>query len=110
MNIPERGQIIWTTFDPKLGHEQGGRRPALVISNSRYNERTGLMICMPITSKVKNYTSEIPLPDSLQTRGVVLSTHVYTMDWQVREIEGIEFVPAEVLAAVLKRLATVILQ
>ncbi len=110
MSAPQRGQIVWANFDPRLGHEQRGRRPALVISNSRYNERTGLMLCMPITSKAKNYTSEIPLPDSLQTDGVVLSTHVYTMDWQARETEAIELVPAEVLTAVLQRLATVILQ
>lgn len=110
MSVPERGQLIWATFDPRLGHEQGGRRPALVVSNTRYNERTGLMICMPVTSRVKGYTSEIGLPGSLSIRGVVLASHVYTMDWREREVQAIEPVPAEVLTAALQRLAVILLQ
>lgn len=110
MSGPERGQLIWATFDPRLGHEQGGRRPALVVSNTRYNEQTGLMICMPVTSRAKGYTSEIALPDTLGTRGVVLASHVYTMDWRARDIQVIEAVPGEVLTAALQRLAVILLQ
>lgn len=110
MSAPERGQLIWVTFDPSLGHEQGGRRPALVVSNTRYNERTGLMICMPVTSRVKGYTSEITLPDTLGTRGAVLASHVCTMDWQARDVQVIETVPPGVLAAALQRLAVILLQ
>lgn len=110
MSGPQRGQLIWVTFDPSLGHEQGGRRPALVVSNTRYNERTGLMICMPVTSRVKGYTSEIALPETLGTRGVVLASHVYTMDWQARDVQVIEAVPPEVLTAALQRLAVILLQ
>lgn len=110
MSAPERGQLVWVSFDPRLGHEQGGRRPALVVSNTRYNERTGLMICMPVTSQAKGYSSEIALPDVLSVRGVVLASHVYTLDWQARSIQVIERVPAEVLAAALQRLAVILLQ
>lgn len=110
MSPPERGQIIRVTFDPSLGHEQGGRRPALVVSNTRYNERTGLMICMPVTSRVKGYTSEIALPETLGIRGVVLASHVYTMDWRARDVQAIETVPPEVLTAALQRLAVILLQ
>ncbi|ABF46231.1 MULTISPECIES: type II toxin-antitoxin system PemK/MazF family toxin [Deinococcus] len=110
MSAPQRGQLIWVNFDPSLGHEQGGRRPALVVSNTRYNERTGLMICMPVTSRVKGYTSEIALPETLATRGVVLASHVYTMDWRARDVQEIEAVPPEVLTAALQRLAVILLQ
>ncbi|MEF2278707.1 type II toxin-antitoxin system PemK/MazF family toxin [Deinococcus sp. YIM 134068] len=110
MSTPERGQLIWATFDPSLGHEQGGRRPALVVSNTRYNARTGLMICMPITSQAKGYTTEIALPQTLGTRGVVLASHIYTMDWRARDVQMIEAVPPEVLAAALQRLAVILLQ
>ncbi|GMA16200.1 mRNA-degrading endonuclease [Deinococcus metallilatus] len=110
MNAPERGQLTWVSFDPSLGHEQGGRRPALVVSNTRYNERTGLMICMPVTSRAKGYTSEIALPETLITRGVVLASHIYTLDWQARDVQAIEDVPPEVLAAALQRLAVILLQ
>lgn len=107
---PQRGQLVWVTFYPRLGHEQGGRRPALVVSNTRYNERTGLMICMPVTSRVKGYTSEIALPETLSTRGVVLASHIYTLDWRARDLQVIEQVPAETLTAALQRLAVIVLQ
>ena len=110
MSGPERGQLIWVTSDPSLGHEQGGRRPALVVSNTRYNERTGLMICMPVTSRIKGYTSEIALPETLSTRGVVLASHVYTMDWRARDVQIIETIPPETLTAALQRLAVIVLQ
>lgn len=110
MSAPARGALVWTTFDPSLGHEQGGRRPALVISNTRYNAQTGLMICLPVTSRIKGYSSEIMLSQGLTIAGVVLTSHVYTMAWEARKTEHIEFVPDEVLVAVLQRLAAIILQ
>jgi mRNA interferase MazF len=62
-DAPERGDIAWLSFDPQAGHEQAGRRPALVISPSEYNRRTGLMLVCPITNKVKGYLFEVPIPD-----------------------------------------------
>lgn len=105
-----RGGLVWASFDPRLGHEQGGRRPALVISNSDYTHRTGLMICLAVTSQAKGYSTEVPLPDGLAVRGVILASHIYTMDWGARTTEAIGVVPQEVLEAALSRLGSIILQ
>lgn len=66
--VPERGDIVWLDFDPVLGHEQGGHRPALVISPLAYNKTVGLMLCCPMTTKIKGY----PLRLSLKVRQTVL--------------------------------------
>ncbi|WP_102125316.1 type II toxin-antitoxin system PemK/MazF family toxin [Deinococcus planocerae] len=104
MSTPERGQLVWTDFDPRRGHEQGGRRPGLVISSSHYNRVTGLMVCLAVTSRAKGYPTELPLPDGLKTRGVILTSHVYTLDWRVRGVETIERVPEDVLEEAVDRL------
>ena len=57
--IPNRGDIVWLDFNPQLGHEQRGRRPAIVLSHKRYNERIGLALFCPITSKEKGYPFEV---------------------------------------------------
>ena len=53
--IPESGDVVWLEFDPQAGHEQSGHRPALVLSPARYNGRTGLMVCCPMSAKIKGY-------------------------------------------------------
>ena len=60
--IPDRGDLVWLTFNPQTGHEQSGRRPALVLSPKAYNEKTGLAIFCPVTSQKKGYPFEVPLP------------------------------------------------
>ncbi|MFP4410402.1 type II toxin-antitoxin system PemK/MazF family toxin [Coleofasciculus sp.] len=65
MYVPQRGDIIWLNFSPQTGREQAGRRPALVISPIRYNRRVGLALVCPITTKVKGYTFEVPIPEGL---------------------------------------------
>ncbi len=82
--VPDRGDVVWLTFTPQAGHEQAGRRPALVISSSLYNEKTGLAIFCPITSKVKGYPFEVNIPKGLKVEGVVLSDQVKSLDWRVR--------------------------
>ncbi|WP_027460190.1 type II toxin-antitoxin system PemK/MazF family toxin [Deinococcus murrayi] len=104
MTPPERGQLVWTDFDPRRGHEQGGRRPALVISSSHYTRVTGLMVCLAVTSRAKGYLTELPLPDGLRTRGVILTSHVYTLDWRARGAETIETVPHDLLEEAVDRL------
>ena len=74
MKAPERGALIWLTFTPQSGREQAGRRPALVVSPSAYNSKVGLALVCPITSKVKGYPFEVPLPDWGPVQGVVLAT------------------------------------
>ena len=86
--IPERGDIVWLNFNPQSGHEQKGKRPAIVISPKQYNEKTGLGLFCPITSKVKNYPFEVKI-ENKKINGVVLSDQVKSLDWETRNIEFI---------------------
>jgi mRNA interferase MazF len=82
--IPDRGDVIWLNFDPQAGHEQAGRRPALVLSPKAYNGRTGLCLVVPITSQSKGYPFELSLPTACRTTGVVLCDQVRSLDWKAR--------------------------
>jgi mRNA interferase MazF len=82
--IPNRGDIVWINFDPQAGHEQAGRRPALVLTPEIYNRKSGLVIACPITSQIKGYPFEVPIPDDLAISGVVLVDQVKNMDWRAR--------------------------
>jgi mRNA interferase MazF len=81
---PRRGDLVWLTFDPQVGHEQAGFRPAIVISPDHYNRTTGLAIVCPITRQAKGFDHEIPLPAGLPVSGVVLCDHIKSVDWQGR--------------------------
>lgn len=80
---PKQGEIVWIDFDPQSGHEQAGRRPALVVSKTTYNQRIGRAFVCPITSKVKGYPFEVPVKTATIT-GVVLSDHLKNVDWKTR--------------------------
>src|SRR3990172_1318707 len=83
--VPDRGDAVWLQFDPRLGHEQAGRRPALVLSPRTYNSRVGLALFCPITSQVKGYPFEVPLPTGLRIRGCVLADQIKSLDWRSRK-------------------------
>jgi mRNA interferase MazF len=83
--VPERGDAVWITLDPQAGHEQAGRRPALVLSPSAYNGRVGLALLCPITSQVKGYPFEVPLPGRFLVKGVVGADQVKSLDWSARQ-------------------------
>jgi mRNA interferase MazF len=102
--VPERGDAVWITLDPQAGHEQAGRRPALVLSPAAYNGRVGLALFCPITGQVKGYPFEIGLPEGLPVSGVVLADQMKSLDWRARRAARIGNVPDEVVALVLKRL------
>ena len=102
--VPERGDAVWITLDPQAGHEQAGRRPALVLSPATYNGRVGLALLCPITGQAKGYPFEVPLPSGLRVTGVVLADQVKSLDWREREVARICAVPEEVVAHVLRRL------
>jgi mRNA interferase MazF len=85
--IPDRGDIVWMTFNPQAGHEQAGRRPALVLSPASYNGKVGLAILCPITSQVKNYPFEVLIPDGLKMGGAILSDQVKSHDWRASQAE-----------------------
>ncbi len=82
-SAPERGEVVWLRLYPQAGHEQGGRRPVLVLSPRAYNDRTGLMLACPITNKVKGYQFEVSIKSSGIT-GVVLADHVKSFDFRAR--------------------------
>lgn len=74
--VPSRGDVVWLSFSPQAGHEQAGRRPALVVSPASYNRKVGLALLCPITSQVKGYPFEVSLPAGLEVSGVVLSDQI----------------------------------
>ena len=106
--IPDRGDIIWISFTPQAGHEQAGRRPALVLSPAAYNGKVGLAILCPITSNVKNYPFEVQIPDGLEISGAILSDQVKSLDWKTRKAKFICHLPAVSLNEVLQKLGTLI--
>jgi mRNA interferase MazF len=96
--------MVWISMDPQAGHEQAGRRPALVLSPFPYNRKTGLALLCPITSQVKGYPFEVALPEGSPVRGVVLADQVKSLDWSARKVMRFSRVPQDVLAEVLRRL------
>ena len=87
-------------FDPILGHEQGGFRRALVVSEAAYNARVGLALVCPTTTQVKGYPFEVPIPDGYQVHGVVLADQVKCVDLKARAAKYVETGPAELLHTV----------
>ena len=103
--VPDAGDLMWLTFDPQAGHEQAGRRPALVLSPKSYNQKSGLALVCPVTNRIKGYPFEVPVPRDCGVTGVFLADHVKSLDWKVRQAERIGSVPLPTLNEVLARLA-----
>jgi mRNA interferase MazF len=106
--VPQRGDVIRLSFTPHVGREQGGRRPALVISSSDYNRLVGLLIACPITNQAKGYAYEVSIPDGLNVTGVVLADAAKSCDWRGRNAEFVCEMPATILDEVLDRLYSLI--
>jgi mRNA interferase MazF len=106
--IPERGDIVWITFQPQAGHDQAGQRPALVLSPAAYNGKVGLALLCPITSQVKGYPFEVAIPDDLPTTGVILADQVKSLDWRARQAEFRHRVPDSVVDEVLQKLVALL--
>lgn len=102
--VPDAGDLVWISFDPQAGHEQRGRRPALVLSPRAYNSRAHLAIACPITSQSKGYPFEVALARDGTIQGVVLADHVKSLDWRERRAEHAGTVPDEVLTEVREKL------
>jgi len=105
--VPDRGDIVWLTFNPQAGHEQAGRRPALCLSPKKYNEKTSLGIFVPITSKAKGYPFEVPVKGK-RISGVILSDQVRNLDWRVRKADFIEKCSPEVLEETMEKLKLIL--
>jgi mRNA interferase MazF len=97
--FPDRGDIVWLNFTPQAGHEQLGRRPALVLTPKDYNSKTNLAVFCPITSKVKGYPFEV-LIKGRKINGAILSDQVKNLDWNIRDAEYIESIDKIILKEV----------
>jgi mRNA interferase MazF len=106
--VPERGDAVWISLDPRMGREQAGRRPALILSPSAYNGRVGLAILCPITNQVKGFPFEVAIPPGLSVSGVVLADHAKSQDWRARQAVLICRVPDSVVNRVAQRLTTLV--
>jgi mRNA interferase MazF len=107
--IPQRGDAVWITLNPQAGHEQAGRRPAVILSPKSYNSKTGLAILCPITSQVKGYPFEVSLPEGLSITGAILSDQIKSLDWHTRNAELICTLSDEVMYEVLEKLGTLLI-
>lgn len=106
--IPDRGDIVWITLNPQAGHEQAGRRPALVLSPSAYNGKVGLALLCPVTNQLKGYPFEVVIPDGLKISGAVLSDQVKSLDWKARRAEFVCALPPTALYEVLQKVSTLL--
>jgi mRNA interferase MazF len=80
--VPDAGDIVWLQFDPQAGHEQAGHRPALVLSPARYNSLRGMMVCCPMTSRIKGYVFEVVVSEA--PASVILADQLKSLDWRAR--------------------------
>lgn len=106
--IPDRGDVVWITLNPQAGHEQAGRRPAVVVSPRSYNGKVGLGLFCPVTSRVKGYPFEVAIPDGLPVQGVVLADQVKSLDWRARKAEFAARLPGGARDEVLGKLAALL--
>ena len=102
--VPDRGDVVRLTFDPQAGHEQRGRRPAVILSPKAYNARVGLALFCPITTQVKGYPFEVALPANLAVSGVVLADQVKSLDWLARRAEFVSRLPSGLVAEISQKL------
>lgn len=98
--IPEQGDIVFLEFDPQAGHEQKGRRPALVISNNTYNNLTKIAIVCPITNTKKGFLLHVELDERTNTSGVIMCEQVKALDLQARNVIFYEKIPKEIIEEV----------
>ena len=106
--VPKRGDAVWITFNPQAGHEQAGRRPAVVLSPEAYNGKVGLAVFCPITGQKKGYPYEVDIPSGMQVTGVILADQVRSLDWRTRNAELICVLPTKVFTEVLEKLGTIL--
>lgn len=106
--VPAQGDAVWIRMNPQAGHEQAGRRPAVVLSPRAYNGKVGLALLCPITSHVKGYPFEVVLPEGLKISGAVLSDQVKCLDWRARRASLICKLPGTVVGEVLGKLGALL--
>ena len=106
--VPKRGDAVWINFNPQVGHEQAGRRPAIVLTSFAYNRRIGLALFCPITNQAKGYPFEVALPQGVGVTGVILADQVKSLAWRARNAMYITTLPDEIIKDVLDKLDTLL--
>jgi mRNA interferase MazF len=106
--VPRCGDVVWINLNPQAGHEQAGRRPAVVLSPENYNGKTGMALLCPITSQIKGYPFEVLIPAGLPVDGAILSDQVRSLDWRVRNVELLCALPGETIEEVFQKLGTLL--
>ena len=104
--VPNAGDIVWLEFDPQAGHEQAGHRPALVLSPAKYNGMRGMMICCPLTSRIKGYPFEVVVSENPPS--AVLADQIKSLDWRARRAKLKGKASPTIVAEVRSLLATLI--
>ncbi len=104
--VPDRGDVVWLTFDPHAGHEQAGRRPAVVVSPRTYNGKVGLALFCPVTTVRKGYPYEVAIPTGQPITGVILSDQLKSLDWRARKAEHVCPLPSDTLLDALAKIRT----
>jgi mRNA interferase MazF len=99
--VPERGDLVWLVFSPQAGHEQAGRRPAVVLSPKPY--KVGLFLACPVTTQQKGYPFEVAVPEGLPVSGVILADQIKSLDWRTRKAEYICSLPASTVNELLAK-------
>jgi mRNA interferase MazF len=100
--IPRKGDFITLAFDPQSGHEQKGRRPALVVSNFLFNKHTGLAIVCPITNTNRRIPFHLPLPATTSLTGLVMVEQVKSVDYNSRQVKFVAKAPIQLVQDVLE--------
>lgn len=106
MHVPKRGDLVYINFNPQAGHEQKGRRPAIILSPERFNVHTDFVSVCPITNQSKGYPYEVTIPDGLGISGVILTDQIKNLDWKARKIEIIDEVSSEIVQDCLAKIHT----
>jgi mRNA interferase MazF len=106
--VPRCGDVIWLSFDPQVGHEQAGRRPALVLSSTEYNRTVGLAVVCPITNQSKGYPFEVAVPNGLKVSGVVLADQAKSIDWVGREAKFLCQLPKSTVLECIGKLSSLL--
>jgi mRNA interferase MazF len=106
--VPDRGDVVWIDLAPQAGHEQAGRRPALVLSPAAYNGKVGLAILCPLTTQIKDYPFEVQVPPGLPVTGAILSDQVKSLDWHARSAELECKLPKKTVLEALRKVGTLL--
>jgi mRNA interferase MazF len=105
--IPERGDIVWTNFSPAAGHEQMGKRPALILSPVKFNKQIQLCLAAPVTSRVRGHGFEVLLKDN-KLKGVVLCHQIKIIDYSKRGLKFVEKATDSVISEALAKVRTLV--